>query len=268
MQALNFKRMNFTIYQVDAFAEKIFEGNPAAVVPLETWLPDDVMQNVAFENNLSETAFFIPWGNGYHIRWFTPGAEVDLCGHATLATAHVLFQHLNYLKDEILFESRSGRLIVKKEDDLIVLDFPSSTFSEIEIPENLKDAFSVRPLKCFSGRDDLMLLFENENDIYKLEPDFQKITKSKTRGIITTTKSEKYDFISRFFAPAVGVNEDPVTGSAHTMLIPFWAEKLGTTQLLARQVSTRGGNLYCKYLGDRVEIGGKAITFLVGEIGI
>ncbi|MDB4582553.1 PhzF family phenazine biosynthesis protein [Draconibacterium sp.] len=260
--------MNLTIYQVDAFAEKMFEGNPAAVIPLKSWLPDSVMQNIALENNLSETAFFIPLENGYHIRWFTPGSEVDLCGHATLATAHVLYQHLNYSDDEILFESRSGILKVKKDNGLLILNFPSSLVKEIKIPENLKDAFLIQPTKCFSGRDDLMLLFDNEENICNLQPDFQKIIKSKARGIIVTAKSKKYDFVSRFFAPAVGVNEDPVTGSAHTMLIPYWAEKLKKTQLSARQVSARGGNLYCKYLGERVEIGGKAVTYLVGEISI
>jgi len=254
------------IYQVDAFAEKLFEGNPAAVVPLGKWLPDREMQNIALENNLSETAFFIETDNGFQIRWFTPEAEVDLCGHATLAAAHVLFNHLNYSQSEILFDSRSGILKVKKEGNLIILNFPVSPVSEIEIPVNLVDAFTIKPAKCFSGRDDLMLVFDNEEDIYQLKPDFQKIIETKTRGIITTARSQKFDFISRFFAPAVGVNEDPVTGSAHTMLIPFWSKKLGKTNLTARQVSTRGGNLCCKYLGNRVEIGGKAVTYLVGEI--
>jgi len=260
--------MNFSIYQVDAFAEKMFEGNPAAVVPLENWLPDDVMQNIALENNLSETAFFVASKDGFHIRWFTPGAEVDLCGHATLATAHVLFQHLKYSKYEIQFNSRSGILKVKKEDNLIVLNFPSSPVSETEIQDNLKNAFSIQPVKCFTGRDDLMLLFENEDDIYELKPNFQKIIESKARGIITTAKSEKYDFVSRFFAPAVGVNEDPVTGSAHTMLIPYWAKTLNINKLIARQVSSRSGNVYCKYLDDRVEIGGNCITYMIGEISI
>ncbi|MBT6004501.1 MAG: PhzF family phenazine biosynthesis protein, partial [Prolixibacteraceae bacterium] len=190
----------------------------------------------------------------------------DLCGHATLATAHVLFQHLNYSEKEILFESRSGILKVKKENDLIVLDFPSSKVKEIETPENLKSAFNFQAQKCFKGRDDIMLIFENETDILNLQPDFQKIILSKTRGIIATAKSEKYDFVSRFFAPAVGVNEDPVTGSAHTMLIPFWSEQLNKTQMIAKQISARGGILHCKNLGNRVEIGGKAVTFLVGKI--
>ncbi len=258
--------MKLTIYQIDAFAEKVFEGNPAAVIPLENWLPDNVMQQIAMENNLSETAFFIPLANAFHIRWCTPLAEVDLCGHATLASAHVLFNHLNYNEKEISFQSRSGILNVKKEEDLIVLNFPASKLTEIKIPENLKSAFNIQPEKCFKGRDDLMLIFEKEEDIIKLEPDFQKISGSKTRGIIVTAKSKKFDFVSRFFAPAVGVNEDPVTGSAHTMLIPYWSGELGKSDLTAKQVSARGGILYCKNLGERVEIGGKAVTYMTGEI--
>jgi len=258
--------MKLKIYQIDAFAEKVFEGNPAAVIPLQNWLPDEIMQKIALENNLSETAFFVSVETGFHIRWFTPVAEVDLCGHATLATAHVLFNHLNYAENEISFQSRSGILKVKKERDLIVLDFPASKISEIEIPENLKSTFNIQPIKCIKGRDDLMLFFENEEDITNLKPDFQKIIQSKTRGVIVTAKSEKYDFVSRFFAPAVGVNEDPVTGSAHTMLIPFWSKELGKNKMIAKQVSARGGILHCKNLGERVEIGGKAVTFLVGEI--
>ena len=258
--------MKLSIYQIDAFAHQVFSGNPAAVIPLKSWFPDEIMQNIALENNLSETAFFVPIEKGFHIRWFTPAAEVDLCGHATLATAHVLFQHFNYSEKEIQFESRSGILKVKKKNDLIILDFPSSGVEEIETPENLKSAFNFQPQKCFKGRDDLMLIFKNEMDILNLQPDFQKIIESKTRGIIATARSTKYDFVSRFFAPAVGVNEDPVTGSAHTMLIPFWSEQLNKTQMNAKQVSARGGILQCKNLGNRVEIGGKAITFLVGKI--
>lgn len=258
--------MKLTIYQIDAFAEKAFEGNPAAVVPLQEWLPDEIMQNIALENNLSETAFFVHLEHNFHIRWFTPLAEVDLCGHATLATAHVLFNHLNYGKKEISFQSRSGILKVKKEDEMIVLNFPTSKLEEIEIPQNLKSAFNFRIQKCFNGREDLLLLFNNEEEILKLTPDFQKINKIESRGIIATSKSDKYDFVSRFFAPAVGINEDPVTGSAHTMLIPYWSKEFQKSELSAKQVSKRGGTLNCKYLGDRVEIGGKAVSYMVGEI--
>ncbi len=260
--------MELKIYQVDAFAEKTFEGNPAAVIPLENWLSDETMQKIALENNLSETAFFIPAEKGYHIRWFTPGAEVNLCGHATLATAHVLYHHLDYSDDEIIFESRSGILKVKRENELLVLNFPSSEVVSHPLPENLKTAFGVQPTEYFKGRDDLLLLFNSETDIEKLTSDFTKIIKSNARGVICTAKSEKYDFVSRFFAPAVGVNEDPVTGSAHTMLIPFWAKQLHKNTLIAKQISKRGGILYCKYLNDRVEIGGKAVTYMIGEINI
>ena len=258
--------MKLKIYQIDAFAERVFEGNPAAVISLENWLPDNLMQQIAMENNLSETSFFVPVENGFHIRWFTPTAEVNLCGHATLATAHVLFHHLNYAEKEIHFKSHSGILKVKMENSQIVLDFPASPLTEIEIPSEVAKAFHIQPVACFKGRDDFMLLFENENLISQLKPDFQQLVLVKTRGVICTSISEKYDFVSRFFAPAVGVNEDPVTGSAHTMLIPYWSGQLGKTELVAKQVSVRGGILYCKNLGERVEIGGKAVTFLIGEI--
>ena len=261
--------MNLTVYQVDAFAEKVFEGNPAAVIPLnDKWLPDDVMQKLAQENNLSETAFFIKKDNCYHIRWFTPEAEVDLCGHATLATSHVMFQHLNYTADSICFQSRSGKLSVKKEGNLLVLNFPSSEVEAKYIHSDLKTAFGIHPQECFKGREDLMLVFKTENDIYNLEPDFAKMLEATSRGIICTAKSEKYDFVSRFFAPSVGINEDPVTGSAHTMLIPYWSEQLDKQNMLAKQISKRGGVLHCKHLDDRVEIGGKAVTYLVGTINI
>jgi PhzF family phenazine biosynthesis protein len=226
------------------------------------------MQQIAMENNLSETAFFVSIENGFHIRWFTPLAEVDLCGHATLASAHVLFNHLEYVGNEITFQSRSGILKVKKEHDLIVLNFPASPLTETEIPENLSNAFNFKPVKCLKGRDDYMLVFESEEQVARLKPDFQQLVRAKTRGVICTSKSETYDFISRFFAPAVGVNEDPVTGSAHTMLIPYWSGILSKIELNAKQVSARGGILHCKNLGERVEIGGKAVTFLSGEIYI
>ncbi len=260
--------MELDIYKIDAFAEKIFTGNPAAVVPLQNWLSDEAMQKIAMENNLSETAFIIPEQNGFHIRWFTPGAEVKLCGHATLASAFVLFNHLKYPENEILFNSLSGKLKVKKVNDLLILDFPSSTLEEIQLPENLETAFNFQPVKCIQGRDDIMVVFKNETQIEKLTPDFQKIKTVNTRGIIATSRSNKFDFVSRFFAPAVGINEDPVTGSAHTMLIPFWAKELGKNVLLAKQISNRGGVLHCKYLGQRVEIGGNAVTYLTGRITI
>ena len=259
-------KMTHKLFQVDAFAERIFEGNPAAVIPLQYWLPDHLMQKIALENNLSETAFFVPAKNGFHIRWFTPLAEVDLCGHATLASAHVLFKHLNYREKEIRFHSKSGVLKVKNENGLVVLDFPASEIKEIQVPENLRVAIKGAPKKCISGRDDLMLVFNTEEEILSLAPDFQRLAATKTRGIICTAPSKEFDFVSRFFAPAVGVDEDPVTGSAHTMLIPYWAGVLNKQQMTARQVSKRGGILHCRNINQRVEIGGKAVTYLVGEI--
>jgi len=256
------------LFQVDAFAHEVFTGNPAAVVPLKTWLPDEILQKIALENNLSETAFFCESTEGFKIRWFTPLAEVDLCGHATLASAHVLFNHLGYDKKEIVFESRSGILRVSTNDSMILLDFPTSPIEEISMPAAIKGAFNVNPKSCIKGRDDLMLIFENENDVVKLQPDFDWLIQAKTRGVICTSASQEFDFVSRFFAPAVGINEDPVTGSAHTMLIPYWAKHLGKSELVAKQVSKRGGILYCLFLNERVEIGGNAVTFLQGEITI
>lgn len=260
--------MKLKIYKVDAFAEKIFEGNPAAVVPLENWLPDIDMQQIAMENNLSETAFFVPIKSGFHIRWFTPKAEVKLCGHATLASAHILFNHLGFAENEISFDSLSGTLKVIREKDQIILDFPALNAADAVIPEPVAKAFHIEPKTCLKGRDDYMLIFENEQQILSLKPDFQQLIEAKTRGVICTSRSDKYDFVSRFFAPAVGVNEDPVTGSAHTMLIPYWAGKLGKNEMVARQVSERGGTLHCKLAGERVKIGGKAVTFLNGEITV
>lgn len=260
--------MKLKIYQIDAFADKVFEGNPAAVVPLETWLSDEMMQQIATENNLSETAFFVPVEQGFHIRWFTPKAEVKLCGHATLATAHVLFNHLGFTGNVISFDSLSGILKVTRENELIILDFPALTATETSIPEPVAKAFNIVPKACLKGRDDYMLVFENEGEILSLQPDFQQLVNAKTRGVICTSKSESYDFVSRFFAPAVGVNEDPVTGSAHTMLIPYWSGILGKNELTAKQISARGGIVHCKNCGDRVKIGGKAVTYMTGEIDI
>ena len=258
--------MKLKIFQADAFAEKVFMGNPAAVVPLEEWLPDELMQNIALENNLSETAFFIEATGGFHIRWFTPAAEVDLCGHATLASAHILYKHLGYSEPEIQFNSRSGILKVEFKNGLYNLDFPASAIKETAIPENLATAFDFTPLECWQGRDDLMLIFQDEDTIRSLKPDFNQIEKSGCRGVIVAAKGNDFDFVSRFFAPRVGVNEDPVTGSAHTMLIPYWASILGKKEMLACQVSKRSGIVHCEHLGERVKIGGKAVTFFEGEI--
>ncbi len=258
--------MKQKIFQVDAFTDKLFGGNPAAVCPLEQWPEDITMQKIALENNVSETAFFVNMGGSFRIRWFTPKAEVDLCGHATLASAHVLFTHLNYSDKEIHFQSNSGLLTVKKEGRLLILNFPADPCSEVALPETLKKAFNHRPLNCFKGKTDYLLLFENQEQIEQLRPDFPTILEAGVRGVIATAPGNEVDFVSRFFAPSVGINEDPVTGSAHTTLTPFWAKRLNKTGLNARQLSARGGDLICTHLHDRVEIGGEAVTYLTGEI--
>lgn len=260
--------MKFPIYQIDAFASDIFEGNPAAVCPLDEWLPDDVMQNIAMENNLSETAFFVEQDDNYRLRWFTPAAEVDLCGHATLASAHVLFEHLGYGKDVIKFDSNSGELQVRKEGGRLVMDFPASPLNEVEIPDNLEKALGTAISKMFRGKTDYLCVVQSEKQVRNLNPDISLLAKVEARGIIVTAPDEEMDFVSRFFAPAVGVDEDPVTGSAHTMLTPYWSDRLGKNELEARQISKRGGTVYCKQKADRVELGGKAKTYLKGEIWV
>jgi len=260
--------MKIPIYQIDAFTDKIFSGNPAAVCPLKTWLPDEVMQKIAMENNLSETAFFVKTGNEYQIRWFTPTIEVDLCGHATLATAHVLFNHLNYQDNMIYLKSKSGDLRVKREDEMLVLDFPSGFYESLNDPAGLTDALGKKPIETGRALDYLIAVYDDEDFIKNLKPDFLKLKLLQYHAIIVTSKSIEYDFVSRMFAPAIGIDEDPVTGSAHTILTPFWSRKLGKAQMRAKQISLRGGELLCKISGDRVEIGGKAITYLVGEIEI
>lgn len=260
--------MKIPIYQIDAFTGKIFDGNPAAVCPLKSWLPDETMQKIALENNLSETAFFVKTGNVYKIRWFTPSIEVDLCGHATLATAHVLFNHLDYENDIIFLESNSGNLRVKKEDDMLVLDFPAGFYESISIPSNLTEALGSEPIDAGKALDYLIAVYDDEDFIANLKPDFQLLGQLPCHAIIVTAKGKKVDFVSRMFAPAIGIDEDPVTGSAHTILTPYWSHKLGKVRMNARQISARGGDLTCKISGDRVEIGGRAVTYLVGEIEV
>ena len=260
--------MNIKIYQVDAFADKLFGGNPAAVCPLDAWLPDDLLLNIAMENNLAETAYYVKEKEGYRIRWFTPTVEVDLCGHATLATAAVLFTHEGYQGTQLTFNSRSGPLTVTKDGDFLTLNFPADTFSEVALFPELINPFNIKPIKAFKGKTDYMLIFENENQVRKLTPDFRKLGTISARGVITTAKGDQVDFVSRFFGPQSGIDEDPVTGSAHTTLIPYWAKVLGKTEMNAVQCSARGGKLKCKMKGDRVEIGGQAKLFLTGTIFI
>jgi PhzF family phenazine biosynthesis protein len=220
------------------------------------------------ENNLAETAFFVKEGENFHIRWFTPTVEVDLCGHATLAAAYVLFKYEKWTSDTVIFQSRSGKLSVKKTNNLLTLDFPTDTLTEVELFPLLKDAFDIVPTHIFRGKTDYMLVFDNENQIKTIRFDLNTISQIHARGIIITAKGDTVDFVSRFFAPASGVNEDPVTGSAHTTLTPYWAKRLGKNELTAMQLSLRKGHLHCKYLGERVEISGYARTYLIGNIYI
>jgi PhzF family phenazine biosynthesis protein len=261
--------MKLQIYQVDAFTEKVFGGNPAAVCPLDEWLSDAEMQNIAAENNLAETAFFVKQKHGFEIRWFTPSVEVDLCGHATLATAHVLFSHLNYEENQItFFSSRSGELKVSKNEDLLTLDFPSDVFEKIDMPLFVSACFQIEPVEAYKGKTDLMFVFNSETDIKNIIPDFKLIGTLGGRGVIVTAKGDQVDFVSRFFAPQSGIDEDPVTGSAHTTLTPFWYKQLGKDNLIATQLSPRKGHLLCRFMGERVQISGKAVTYLKGEIDI
>ncbi|WP_044201440.1 PhzF family phenazine biosynthesis protein [Flammeovirga sp. OC4] len=260
--------MTLTIYQIDAFCEKIFKGNPAAVVPLEKWIDDELMQNIAMENNLAETVFFVKENDRYAIRWFTPEAEIRLCGHATLASAHYLFEHDNYEGDLIHFHSHlSGPLAVKKNNKGLELNFPSQKPSLSQKPDFLEKALGCKVNHCATEGMFLVAEIESEELLKKLTPDFNLINKeSPDLGIIVTAKGQEVDFVSRFFHPGIGINEDPVTGSAHTVLIPYWAEKLQKKEMIAHQVSKRGGVLHCILNEDRVLISGTAVTYLKGEI--
>lgn len=259
--------MKLTLYQIDAFANRPFEGNPAAVCPLESWLPDDLMQTIAAENNVSETAFFVPTDKGYHIRWFTPLHEVNLCGHATLASAYVIFNELGYQQDTIAFDSRSGILTVTRKGDWLELDFPTRVPTVCSPPEQILSAFSDTPTECLKA-DDYIVVFENEALVAEARPDIALLAQLDLRGVAITAQSQQYDFVARFFAPKHGLAEDPVTGSIFTELIPYWAEKLGKTELSAKQISARGGEVGCVYAGKRVKIAGKAVKYMTGTIDI
>jgi len=257
--------MKITQYQVDAFASNVFEGNPAAVCPLRKWLDDDLMQRIAAENNLAETAFLVPEGGVYTIRWFTPLTEIKLCGHATLASAYVLFNELGVDGREVNFNSRSGLLTVRRNNDLLELDFPSQPAEQCEPPKGLSEALGINVQRCFKNEDYLVVV-EAEHALQALTPNFGKLLDINTRGVIVTAPSEQYDFVNRFFAPRVGINEDPVTGSAYTKLIPFWAHELGKRRLDAKQISARGGEVFCRLAGDRVKISGHGVLFSKSEI--
>lgn len=260
--------MNLTIYQVDAFTKEVFKGNPAAVCPLESWLPDETMQRIALENNLAETAFFVKTGEVYEIRWFTPLIEVNLCGHATLASAFVIFECLGETTTTIKLHShRSGDLSVEKQGTRLILDFPSYGLNEIEIDARLVEAVGKRPLQTWETQGNMVfMLFEKESDIAGIAPEMSALAKIPFDEVIVTAKGDSADFVSRMFAPRIGIPEDPVTGAIHCSLIPFWAERLGKTELFARQISARGGEIFCELKSDRVKIGGNAVLYLKGEI--
>lgn len=261
--------MKLPIYQVDAFTDHLFGGNPAAVCPIEKWPSDADLQRIAAENNLSETAYFKQTGDTFHLRWFTPTTEVELCGHATLASAHVLFNEMGYAKDEILFDTLSGRLTVKRSDHGLTMNFPVSEVESVHAPAILFEALGLPPTEeNVYKSDDYMIVLQSEEEVKNLNPDFRLLKEVDARGVIVTAPGDDVDFVSRFFAPQSGVDEDPVTGSAHTKSAPWWAAKLEKTSLDARQVSERSGDLFCEVLGDRVEISGNAITFMRGEIEI
>jgi PhzF family phenazine biosynthesis protein len=261
--------MKLKIYQIDTFTDKIFSGNPAAVCPLGEWLSTELMQKIAMENNLAETAFYVGKENKYEIRWFTPTVEVDLCGHATLAAAYALFNHEGYGGDSIHFYSpRSGDLRVSRAGDILTLNFPADTLVPVELTKEMTDGFDILPKEAFRGKTDFMLLFENEDEIKHIKPNYDAISKLDCRGVIVTAKGNEVDFVSRFFGPQTGINEDPVTGSAHTSLIPYWFKQLGKTEMSAIQLSDRKGYLNCKHLGERVEISGKAKLYLEGTVSL
>lgn len=256
------------MYQVDAFSSTVFAGNPAAVVPLESWLEDRLMQSIAMENNLAETAFFVQRpGGGYQIRWFTPNTEVDLCGHATLASAWVLFHQLGVTASRIEFDSKSGVLGVDRDGDLLALDFPARAPQRVQPCEGLLEALGGNPREVWASRD-YMVVYDSEDEVRALNPSMPALMGIDRFAVIVTAKGSEpeTDFVSRFFAPQHGVPEDPVTGSAHSTLIPFWAARLGKSSMTARQVSPRGGVLECEERGARVRIAGRAALFLKGTI--
>ncbi len=258
--------MKIPLFVADAFASQPFHGNPAAVCPLKHWLGDATMQSIAAENNLSETAFFVPRGGDYELRWFTPTVEMDLCGHATLASAFILFSELGFRGDVVRFHSRSGILSVTREGEILTLDFPSRPPAPCEVPDALINGLGAKPVEVLKARD-YFAIYATEGEVRSLQPDFATLGKLDAKVIVTAPGGD-CDFVSRFFAPTFGVNEDPVTGSAHCTLIPYWSHRLGKPSLFARQVSQRGGELFCRLAGERVHIGGKAVLYSRGHIEI
>jgi PhzF family phenazine biosynthesis protein len=260
--------MRIPIYQADAFCEQLFSGNPAAVCPLQSWLADGLMQQIAAENNLSETAFFVKEGDHYHIRWFTPGTEVKLCGHATLATAHILFTELGYGGDAIYFTCQSGELAVTRQPDgRLTLNFPAIIPERDELPPAaIFDGLGITTGQVFTTSLDYMVVLDTQAEIEALQPNFDVLAQTGSRGVIVTAKGDTFDFVSRCFYPQSGINEDPVTGSAHTIMVPYWAKQLNKNKLQAVQLSARKGHLDCELRNNRVLMTGNAVTYLRGEI--
>ncbi|HUR12244.1 MAG TPA: PhzF family phenazine biosynthesis protein [Flavitalea sp.] len=260
--------MNLTIYQVDAFTKSLFGGNPAAIIPLSKWVEESLLQKIAMENNVSETAYFVPAKNGYDIRWFTPGVEINLCGHATLASAFILYEFMGYEHPSIHFHSKSGELIIRKDNGMLMMDFPSWMPTVInDIPAPLKEGLQSDDIISVHKNRDVLVEVKNAEAVRKIKPDFRKL-KEFGNHVIVTARGDDCDFVSRFFAPAAAIDEDPVTGSAHSQLIPYWAAKLGKQKLFARQLSSRGGEVWCENVGDRVKMGGYCTFYMKGELEI
>ncbi len=259
--------MEIDIFQIDAFTSELFKGNPACVMPLNNWLPDELLLKIAKENNVSETAFFIKEGEGFYLRWFTPEIEMDLCGHATLATAYCLKNHLDYKKNQVIFDSMSGELIVKYDGDYIQMDFPHRKPKNSELPKNIMDSLSIKPNKVLKARD-YVLVYDNEEQIKNIEIDKELFDKTNLDpgGVVITSKGTKSDFVSRYFVPQCSFFEDPVTGSTHCSLVPYWTQILKKTKLKSIQLSERGGEMFCEDLGNRVLINGKAKTYFKGKV--
>lgn len=257
--------MQLTLYKIDTFTDKMLSGNPAAVIPLEKWLPDETMNSIAEENSLSETAFFIPADRGYHLRWFTPNSEVSLGGHSTLATAFVIFEYLGFEGDEIRFISKTGPLYVLKHNDVLTLDFPSQPGSRCALPDSLLSGLKQEPVEVLASQD-YMAVFSKESDILALNPDFDELKKLDKRGVIVTAPGTNVDYVSRFFSPKYGIDEDPATGSSHCQLVPYWGRRLEKEKLTSRQLSKRGGEFWLEQDRSRVLISGKAVRFMKAEI--
>ena len=264
--------MQLAIYQVDAFTKKLFQGNPAAIIPLEKWLDTDLMQRIAMENNLAETAFFVPSaqeGIDYEIRWFTPAIEINLCGHATLGSAWIIYNKMGFKKEQLNFSCKSGKLSVEKRGDVLHMDFPSWKPERFnDYPDELLKALKISEVVGVYKNRDILIELQNEGEVKKCSPDFSLLKETGYKVIITAPGTDGTDFVSRFFAPAAGIDEDPVTGSSHSQLIPFWAEKLNKKKMFAKQLSQRGGELECKWWGDRVTMSGQCVFYMQGEITI